>query len=237
MEWWAKKTEIIDAKPVRERGIIALLILAVVWSGFNFAFLIPLDKEKVKLKGRMDHAEQELKKMTAQETVLAKALTNDPNAVKKKEINQLEKKLVELEKNLQTLSAGLIPAGALPEALHDVLKNVGSLKLLGMQTLVPSKLQLVRAEPDNKDYASKKDASDEDVLGEDDVDNVGVFKHSVVVALEGKYFDVVSYLSALESLPWKFYWESIDYEVDKYPNARVLIEVYTLSTDEGVLGV
>ncbi len=232
MEWWVKKTEIIDAKPVRERGIIALLVLAVVWSGFNFAFLMPLDKEKSKLKMRMDSAEQELQKLTAQETVLAKALTNDPNAVKKKEINQLEKKLVDLEKNLQTLSAGLIPAGALPEALHDVLQSVGSLKLLGMQTLAPSKLQLVRAEQD-----TGKDDEDDEALAEDDVDNVGVFKHSVVVALEGKYFDVVSYLSALESLPWKFYWESIDYEVDQYPKARVLIEVYTLSTDEGVLGV
>ncbi|MFL0802092.1 MAG: hypothetical protein K6L81_00095 [Agarilytica sp.] len=233
MEWWIKKTEVIDAKPVRERGIIALLILAVVWSGFNFAFLMPMDKEKSKLKLRMDSAEQELKKLTAQETVLAKALTNDPNAVKKKEINQLEKKLIDLEKNLQTLSAGLIPAGALPEALHDVLRNVGSLKLLGMQTLAPSKLQLVRAEQEETETDEEKG----DDLAEDDVDNVGVFKHSVVVALEGKYFDVVSYLSALENLPWKFYWESIDYEVDKYPRARVLIEVYTLSTDEGVLGV
>ncbi len=233
MEWWTKKAEIIDGKPVRERGIIALLILAVVWSGFNFAFLMPLDKEKSKLKMRMESTEKELQKLTAQETVLAKALTNDPNAVKKKEINQLEKKLVELEKNLQTLSAGLIPAGALPEALHDVLQNIGSLKLLGMQTLAPSKLQLVRAE---QEETEKKEEKDEDVA-EEDVDNVGVFKHSVVVALEGKYFDVVSYLSALENLPWKFYWESIDYEVDKYPKARVLIEVYTLSTDEGVLGV
>ncbi|MFL0799982.1 MAG: hypothetical protein K6L80_06020 [Agarilytica sp.] len=237
MEWWKKQTEIIDTKPIRERGIIALLILAVVWSGFNFAFLMPLDKEKAKLKVRMDDAEQALKNLSAQEVVLAKALTNDPNAVKKKEIDQLEKKLINLEENLQTLSAGLIPAGALPEALHDVLQNVGSLKLLGMQTLAPSKLQLVRAETASADSNDENSNDENNELREDDVDNVGVFKHSVVVALEGKYFDVVSYLSALESLPWKFYWESIDYEVNQYPKARVLIEVYTLSTDEGVLGV
>ncbi len=247
---WEKLSATLDAKSFRERLIIALLLLAVVWSAFNFAFIIPLEKEKSDLRSRMKNAQDQLEKLSAQERVFAQALTNDPNAAKKRQIDQLEKKLDSLEENLQTLSVGLIPANKLPDALHQVLRSVGSLTLLGMETRAPARLQLqqgnveqlasVESEEAGEDAgADSSDVSDKKMPPVDDTkeDNVGVFKHAVVVSLEGNYFDVVNYLKALESLEWKVYWQSIDYRVNKYPKAQVTIEVYTLSTEEGLLGV
>ncbi len=240
---WEKYSAVIDAKTFRERSIIALLLLAVVWSVFNFAFIIPQEKEKAELRLRMKTAQEELGKLTAQERVFAQALTNDPNANKKAQIDQLEKKLDTLEQSLQTLSVGLIPADKLPDALHEVLRSVGNLKLLGMETRAAARLQLqheivgeAAEEPsdDNKEKAADKKVAD---VAEAEEDKVGVFKHAVVVSLEGSYFDVVAYLKALESLEWKVYWQGIDYRVDGYPKAQVTIEVYTLSTEEGLLGV
>ncbi len=190
----------------------------------------------------MDRAESDLMKLTAQEKVFAKALSNDPNAAKKKQIDDLEKDLAGLDRNLQALSVGLIPADKLPLALHDVLQSVGNLKLVGMETIEPSRLQLEHAEvavEKNLDSDEGKGEKDDNKGDEDNVDDesIGVFKHAVVVELEGRYFDVIHYLAALEKLQWKFYWQAIDYEVFQYPKAKVLIEVYTLSTEQGVLGV
>ncbi len=243
MEWWNAKAEIFDAKPIRERLIVAVLLLAVVWSAFNFTLLAPLENEKSKLHERLEVAESEIKKLSTMEMVLTKALSNDPNAQKKKEIDRLGKHLDDLEENLQALSVGLIPADELTLALHDVLHSLGSLKLVGMETLAPTQLRLSGAGEALLD-GTEEDGGSDDIDGNVELDEsgkvieqVGVFKHSVVVALEGKYFDVVNYLRALESLPWKIYWQGIDYEVLTYPKAKVLIEVYTLSTEEGVLGV
>ncbi len=240
MDWWNAKAEMFDAKPIRERLIVAVLLLAVVWTAFNFTLLAPLEKEKSKLHDRLEAAEREIKKLSTMEMVLTKALSNDPNAQKKKEIDRLEKHLDYLEQNLQTLSVGLIPADELTLALHDVLHSLGSLKLIGMETLAPTQLRLHGAGETILEEGEGSDGVDKNVeLDENgkEIEQVGVFKHSVVVALEGKYFDVVGYLTALESLPWKIYWQGIDYEVLAYPKAKVLIEVYTLSTEEGVLGV
>lgn len=240
MEWWGAKAEKFDAKPIRERLIVAALLLGVVWSAFNFTLLAPLEKQKSKLYDRLEAAEKEIKKLSTMEMVLTKALSNDPNAKKKKEIDRLEKKLENLDENLQTLSVGLIQADELTLALHDVLHSLGSLKLIGMETLAPTRLRLHRTDEMILTEGESGDGGGENLELDESgkvVEEVGVFKHSVVVALEGKYFDVVSYLTALESLPWKIYWQGIDYEVLTYPKAKVLIEVYTLSTEEGVLGV
>lgn len=245
MKWWTEKAALINDREPRERLIIAMLVLAMIWSAFNFIFLMPLEQSKANLEMRMDKAQQDLKKLSAQELVLAKALTNDPNAVKKKEIDRLEQELKGLEKNLQALSVGLIPADELPLALHDVLESVGDLKLVGMETLAPSRLQLNQAEQEaplvdeqTEGAEGEEVAENADVAAEElEDETVGIFKHSVVVELEGQYFDVVAYLSALENLKWKFYWQGIDYEVEHYPKAKVVIEVYTLSTEQGVLGV
>lgn len=243
MGWWYAKAEVFDAKPIRERLIVAALLLAVVWSAFNFTLLAPLEGEKSKLHERLEAAESEIKKLSTMEMVLTKALSNDPNAQKKKEIDRLEKHLDDLEENLQTLSVGLIPADELTLALHDVLHSLGSLKLVGMETLAPTQLRLHGNDDavlEGGEGGEGSDGVDQNVELDESgkvIEQVGVFKHSVVVALEGKYFDVVSYLRALESLPWKIYWQGVDYEVLTYPKAKVLIEVYTLSTEEGVLGV
>lgn len=237
MEWWKKQCAVLDEKAMRERVIIALLVLAVMWTAFNFIFFAPLEKQKATLHERLTAVEKDMKTLSALETVLAKGITNDPNAQKKKEIERLEKKLSELEQSLQALSVGLIPAEELPLALHDVLQSIGSLKLVGMETLAPSRLQLQSTELFTTATDQTSGEGREKALEADEIEHVGVFKHSVIVALEGQYFDVVSYLRALESLPWKIYWHSIDYEVLQYPKAKVLIEVYTLSTEEGVLGV
>ncbi len=242
--WWNNFAARVNAKTQRERLVIALLPLALVYSLFSGLLLMPLEEEKAVLRDRLTAAEQQMKKVSAQERVLAQALSNDPNAPKKREIEDLEARLAQIDSDLQTLATGLIAADMLPQALHDVLQTMGSLSLLGMETLAPSRLNLAPAaliEPAqvNGDDELPEQVGEIVAAGEQDRvgDDIGVFKHSVIVSLEGQYFDVIAYLRALEQLSWKIYWHAIDYQVQQYPTARVSIEVYTLSTEEGVLGV
>jgi MSHA biogenesis protein MshJ len=45
------------------------------------------------------------------------------------------------------------------------------------------------------------------------------------------------YLSVLESLPWHFIWDNIEYHVTDYPQAEITIRIYTLSFEEKWLDV
>jgi len=65
----------------------------------------------------------------------------------------------------------------------------------------------------------------------------GVYKHATALKINGGYFQVLDYLQTLESLPWRFYWDWMSYSVVEYPSAEIEIRVYTLSAEEGLLGV
>ncbi len=185
-------------------------------------------KQEAALGERLSVAKLELTKLTAEEKILAQALTNDPTAEKRREIVRLEKQLAKLEADLRQVSVGLISADELPEVLYDVLRSSSRVKFIGMTTHPAKSLPFPSSSQQNVE--KKQDESEED-------DNVGVYQHSVTIEIEGTYFDVVDYLSRLEALSWRFYWELLDYQVSSYPNAKITLQVYTLSTEEGLLSV
>ncbi|WP_086931220.1 hypothetical protein [Agarilytica rhodophyticola] len=231
LAFWDNVNENFNTRPLRERAIISVLAIVITWGLFKVFLISDINKKTAALSQRMESAEMDIKKLTAQEMVLAKALDDDPNVHKKQQILALERRLSSLDKKLEALSVGLISAENLTIVLRDVVKSISTLTLVGMQTLESSELK-IQGEQDEQDnlesstFTSKQKEED-----------IGIFKHSVVVVLEGQYFDVVKYLAALEKLPWKIYWQEIDYEVIQYPQAKIMIEVYTLSTEHGVLGV
>jgi len=231
LAFWDNVNENFNTRPLRERAIISVLAIVITWGLFKAFLISEINKKTAALSQRMESAEMDIKKLTAQEMVLAKALDDDPNVHKKQQILALERRLSSLDKKLEALSVGLISAENLTIVLRDVVKSISTLTLVGMQTLESSELK-IQGEQDELDnlesstFTSKQKEED-----------IGIFKHSVVVVLEGQYFDVVKYLAALEKLPWKIYWQEIDYEVIQYPQAKIMIEVYTLSTEHGVLGV
>jgi MSHA biogenesis protein MshJ len=61
--------------------------------------------------------------------------------------------------------------------------------------------------------------------------------HSIEIVIDGQYADILAYLEALEALPYKFRWSTLDLSTAGYPRNRVRIELSTLSLDSTWLGV
>ena len=70
------------------------------------------------------------------------------------------------------------------------------------------------------------------------VENVNtIYRHSVVLQMEGSYHDTLSYLKKLEQLPWRFFWQGVEIEASGYPNTLTTLDVYTRGFREGLVGV
>jgi MSHA biogenesis protein MshJ len=220
---WQQYSEKFEERTRRERVILLVAVLAVIYLLWSLIFLGPvsdrlsaLQKEKQRLAG-------EVQSLETQEQVFQQAVGQDPLAGKKRQVEHLRERLAALDADLQALAVGLIPADKLPQMLHDVLSSAGQLELLGMQTLPTEKLALREADQ----QATAEGGS---------VQEVDVYRHAVELKVRGSYFAVARYLEALEALPWRFYWESLDYQVERYPSAVATLKVYTLSAGEGPLG-
>ena len=64
-----------------------------------------------------------------------------------------------------------------------------------------------------------------------------LFRHRMSLQLRGNYLSALNYLKTVESHNWQFMWNSLDYEVDQYPNGNLTIKIETLSTEQHWLGV
>jgi MSHA biogenesis protein MshJ len=64
-----------------------------------------------------------------------------------------------------------------------------------------------------------------------------LYRHSLVLELEGNYLDCLRYIESVERLPWHIYWSRLELETDEYPTNRIVLELTTLSLDEEWIGV
>lgn len=219
--------EKIDASVMRERALIFFTALAFVFMLWNFVVQSSIDKHTQDTRTQLDLLTTQRTAMQTQIAAATQSLLNDPDKQKKAQITQLQTDISGLENQLQSVSQNLIKAEQLPQALQEVLEKTSQLTLLEVKTLPAKELQFVALTTANN--AQPAPVSEET--------SAGVFQHVVELRVSGSYSQVVQLLVALERLPWRFYWQGLDYRVDHYPNAEVILRVYTLSSEEGLFGV
>lgn len=213
---WRLYSARFDALQMRERVLLSLSSLAVIYLLWDALLLGPLLEQRRHHDDRLAGLRQQLDSLQAEASGLAQSSRRDPDAGQKRLVENLRQQLSALEQQRSALSTGLVAAAQMPQILRQVLQGTGKLQLLSLQTLAVEELSLRRPE------------------GGEAVGS-GVYKHTVVLTLRGGYFEVVDYLRALEQLPWRFYWEQLAYQVEDYPDGRVDLHVYTLSAQKGML--
>jgi len=217
--------EQIDNRILRERALIFVTALAIIYMIWSFLFQARFDNESARLQAEKNALNQEQTELTSKISTLTVAMASDPAVIKSQEVRQLQSGIDEVEIKLAGLSQGLIGAGQLPKVLEEVLLRTKSVKLLQVKTLAASELQLT--------HTTQVESNE----GESATGSTGVYKHAVLIRVAGTYLQLIELMTEIESLQWKFYWESLDYTVKQYPDAEIDIRVFTLSSEEGQLGV
>jgi len=221
--------EKIDARIMRERVLILLTILAFVFMLWHFFVQSSIDKKTQETRDSLNALTIQRTALQTQISAITQSLSNDPDKQKKEQITQLQADIAGVENQLQSVSHNLIKADQLPQALQEVLEKTAQLTLLEVQTLPAQELQFIQVNPESASTSQQAAATEES--------KAGVYQHAVELRIAGNYNQILQFLTALEHLPWRFYWQTLDYKVEHYPNAEVTLRVYTLSSEEGLFGV
>lgn len=213
---WQTMLERYNALSLRERGLVLLSAVAVIYLLWDALLASPLADARQRLEDKQQALTQAISQLALEEAAYLKAASGDPEEALRRERDRLQTQLQTLDDELAELSLGLVSAHQLANVLEEVLMRADSLQLRRLQTLP--------VEPLNLSTSGNGEPAD-------------VYKHSVLLAVKGSYFDVLDYLKTLESLGWRFYWEELRFQQEQYPNGLFELRVFTLSTDEGLLGV
>lgn len=229
---WQQWQEKIDALSLRERVILFAVLLATVVMLFQVVLIDPVMAERKRANQELNSVKQSLQMAENEKTILDAQLTAGVNRHKQVRKAQLEKQLAELDADIQKSVLALIPPRKMPEVLENVLKQNTELKLVSLENKPVVPLLEEDSSQPNGAIANRK-AEDATTVSS----KQGMYRHGFVLTLQGNYMAALRYFEQLSKLPWQFYWDDLRYQVETYPNARITLEVHTVSMSEDWIGV
>ena len=218
---WGALAVRVDALTLRERAMVFAAWVAVIYGLWSVAVGEPWSKAQ---KGRSQLvAELETKAQAlhhARDEWIARSKV-DPNRDTKARIAQLQMELANLRLRQTELAQSFISPQSMAQVLRELLEQNASLELISLKT---EGARSLLEDP----LAVKKSAADDEYAP-------AVYRHDLNLEFVGGYFDMLTYLRALEHQP--VFWDSVDYQVEEHPRGRIRLRVYTLSFDKEWLGV
>jgi MSHA biogenesis protein MshJ len=218
--------ERFEAFSLRERTLIAIAIMVVMFLLCDTLLLSPQKVKQEQTIAEMDSINQQTQKLTEQIQVMSAALKGGEAEHINARTREIENLLVKLRQQQKDLTVEFIQPAQMAGVLRDMLRAENGLVLTRLQSL-GAKPFFPAPEQDAETASEKMSRTHQPEI----------FKHGLRIVFEGDYFETLKYLRALEAMPWRLYWDNVEYQVTKYPRASVAITVHTLSLHEGWIGV
>ncbi len=213
-----------DALAERDRMAVSLLLLVSLLMLFYLLFIEPQMLHAEALNKQINSMQMQVKAGEQQIGLLQKRLHQDPDAENRQLLARLKRQKQQIDEQLQVKMQGLIAPAQMAQVLESVLTQSTALKLEKLNNLPVRPL----LEDSLDDKQGKNAAASADV---------GVYRHGLQIEFRGSYLQMLAYLRLLKTLPWNFYWDSIEVTMDKYPQAQIVMTVHTLSFTPGWIGV
>jgi len=202
----------VDALDLRERVLLMAAGVVVLFLFFDTLLLQPTLKEQQVAEKRITEMEIKLNALDQSAKILTGRTDNDPAEVRRQQRDKLRAELAGLDARILGQLGALVEPAQAAHVLEQLLSGRPGLKLVNL------------------------DANSEALDGPDhdgQQPGVGLARYRLDMVLQGSYLDVLQYLSSLERMPWKFFWEQVNFQSTGYPQAETHLQLYTLGAGNG----
>lgn len=142
------------------------------------------------------------------------------------EIGQLQREI-----DAAVNDAGLDADGDLAEQVDEMRNQITALIEAGGVENAMLALDTLLTEAKGLKVGSLKLTGTETVVEENN-NAPAVYRHDIEVVAQGGYFDVVSYLNALDDISGSTHIANVSYKVKEWPMAEVVVKISAFSTSE-----
>jgi MSHA biogenesis protein MshJ len=202
---------------LRERVFLAAALMVVIGAVWQALLMGPLEARETRASKKLTNLQERLTNLDESMDATARGL-NDGMPDRLQRLKVLKAKLAETEDSVRVFTSDLVDPEQMRFVLEDLISQQQGLSVVSVSNLPAESLFEEEAESDS-------DQGPE------------LYRHGVLLVLEGPYLEALTYLQDIEALPWRFFWSQVDIQVDEYPRTRILIQLNTLSLDEEWIGV
>lgn len=224
----------IDSRRQAEKLLIFGMVLAgVVLTYLTIAF-DPIRADLEALRGQIANTQRQI---TAQQTAYQNMVAQsqeDPNRFANERLAVIEREQAVLTEQIQALAGDLVTPNQMTQILTTVLERQSGLELISFRNVEAEPLregatntaQLLA----EAGAVSLNNVAESEVVGQ-------VYAHGLIIEFQGDYFSTLKYLRFLEEITGSFFWDEVAFRQLEWPNAHVTLQIHTLSTDQGFIGV
>ena len=213
---WQELSEKTATLQMREKWLVFGGVLVLMGYLTLFYVIMPL-MDEIERANTAILAQSKKTETTQQQIGLYQgALGKDPNKAVNESIEKTEASIVEVDKLLAQLTVNFISPHKMREVLTELLKSDSRIKVTEF-TALPAEKVNIDGVPANAD--------------------ITIYQHGIRLTVQGSYFDLQQYIKRIEDLPWQFNWKDFAYVVEDHPNAKLEIEITTISTNEQFIAI
>lgn len=214
---WRRVADAYEKRPPLEKAVIAVLAVGLIALLWLLIVLDPLHAGMAEVERRIVTTEARLTSLQARAAQARSDAREDPEQAMRERIARVIGQQQEVDRSIRELAGRLVPPAEMTRLLTTVLDEQTGLELQRVANREPEALRSM-------------ESGDEDTMGQ-------LYRHGLVLELRGSYFDTLRYLQYLESLSGSFFWDSLEFRIEEWPAASITLELHTLSSEEGFVGV
>jgi len=211
----------IDRLSLRERLFLLAAGLFVIGGLWEAGLAAPLAAREKIANDKVTALKERLAQLDASLTTAATGLGERlPGQLE--QLEALRERVADGENEIRVFTTDLVDPAQMRLVLEELLRRQAGLTLV---SAVNRPARPVVTDEDETDAEQSRSAAPR------------LYRHSLVLTLEGSYLDCLTYLQAVERLPWRMHWSRLEFAVAEYPVNDIVIEFTTLSLDEEWIGV
>jgi len=215
--YWGLARNWADGLSLRERVLMFVAVTFVLVMLADFALLEPLYTQKQGVTAQLVQRQEKYKELQARVEALQQSRRSDAQSSLRARYSELKQELQQQDAYLQNRRSYLVEPDKMGGLLQRVLHGNHRLQLLSLQTLPVGQPLEKAAESGNEQR--------------------GIYKHGVRISVRGGYAELLRYVTELEKLPVQLLWGEISLQVERYPDAVLVLTLYTMSRDRSWLRV
>lgn len=203
--------ERIDNLALRERILLLAAAVAVMFLLIDTLILQPTLKAQQVAGQQIVDLEVKLNSLRQSAQLLSYKSDSDLAASRRQSRDQLAAELAELDSRIISQLGALVEPAQAARVLEQLLSSHTGLKLTTLNA---------SAEPlKNMELEQQSETP-------------GLARYQLDMVVQGSYLDLLNYLQSLEAMPWKFFWQQVDFQATQHPHAETRLQLYTLGAKD-----
>lgn len=211
----------IDAFSLRERALIFGGILAVLFTiAYNVVFA-QMRAEQARLGKSVTAKLEQVSKLQAEVQSLSQTLAQDPDAANRARIAELKATIAATGEGAASLAARMVTPVQMSQMVQQILATNRSVKVVRVENIPPVSLL----------------GTPGDTAKQPGTSGISLFQHGLRIEIQANYLDIVKILRAMETLPWRVYWNEVSIRTEKYPVSHASLVIFTINQDRAWIGI